>query len=163
MITIFEKVAEDVAKFLLIYIFVFLPFCFSFWIMFGGASIEAFGTMDKLMFTVFRMFVVDDYPFDEMHSHDFVMTYLFVGMNFLICAIIFMNLMIALLSDSFQRIYDNAHSVALLQQADSIMGMELYNLDKDKLLEFAELLAVQGDGAGTGTEDLRIIFVLFEV
>ena len=93
MITIFAKVAEDVAKFLLIYIFVFLPFCFSFWIMFGGASIESFATMDQLMFTVFRMFVVDDYPFDEMHAHDYVMSYIFVGVNFLVCAIIFMNLM----------------------------------------------------------------------
>ena len=94
--------------------------------------------------TIFRMWVVDEYPFDDMWEQDFVMCYILVALNILITAVIFMNLMIALLSDSFQRIYDNAYAVALLQQAESIMGLEHFTLNVDSKLKFADWLDKDG-------------------
>merc|ERR1712178_77667 len=106
-----------------------MGFCFSFWVIYGAKNIEQFKTFDYLAMTIFRMWVVDEYPFEDMYAQDFIMCYLLVALNILITAVIFMNLMIALLSDSFQRIYDNAYAVALLQQAESIMNLEHFTLD----------------------------------
>merc|ERR1739848_373229 len=86
------------------------------------------------------MWVVDEYPFDDMWTQDFVMCYILVFLNILVTAVIFMNLMIALLSDSFQRIYDNAHAVAIRQQAETIMNLEHFSLSPGSRLKFASLL-----------------------
>merc|ERR1711884_724764 len=88
------------------------------------------------------------------------MCYILVTLNILITAVVFMSLMIALLSDSFQRIYDNAYAVALLQQAESIMNMEHYTLDVGKRQEFCRWLArdsrlVENAEDGGGGNPLR--------
>ena len=137
--------------------FVYLPFCFSFWIVYGGKNITEFQTFDILMMTTFRMWVVDEYPFDGMWEQDFVMSYILVTFNILVTAVIFMNLMIALLSDSFQRIFDNAYAVALLQQAESIMNHEHYTMDVNEKFVFASFLDTDSrtDKMGQGGNPLQ--------
>ena len=67
-----------------------------------------------MVFTVYRMIMVDNYPLDQMMEKDPVMTILLVGSHLFVSAICFINLMIALLSDGFQRVYDNAYAVSIL-------------------------------------------------
>jgi len=61
------------------------------------------GTVDKLLFSLYRITLVDDYQFDEMQAFDIVMAYILIGTFLGISAILCINLFIALLSDTFQR------------------------------------------------------------
>ena len=135
-IVIMTKVLRDIFRFTIIYLVVFIPFCISFWIMFGDVNIQNMETVDKLAFTIFRMILVDEYALDDMVARDPAMAYILIGMHFLLGSIIAINLMIALLSDSFQRVYDNAHAVANYQQALAIKNLEDFYLDAKIRQEF---------------------------
>ena len=60
-------------------------------------------TVDQMLFALFRITLVDDYEFQEMHAYDIVMAYILIGTFLGISAILCLNLFIALLSDTFQR------------------------------------------------------------
>lgn len=60
-------------------------------------------TVDQMLFSLYRITLVDDYEYDQMHAFDVVMTYILVGTFLGISAILCINLFIALLSDTFQR------------------------------------------------------------
>ena len=60
-------------------------------------------TVDQMLFSLFRITLVDDYQFDEMLAYDIVMTYTLVGTFLAISAILLVNLLIALLTETFQR------------------------------------------------------------
>lgn len=139
-IVIITKMGRDVTIFMIIYIVIFIPFCLAFYIMFGEKGIETMTSPYELVFTCFRMIMVDDYNFDGMYEKDPVMAYLLVALHLFVSAVLMINLMIALLSDSFQRVYDNAQEESLLQQAESILSFEYFNLDAQKALEFAHWL-----------------------
>ena len=71
---------------------------------------------DELGFMLFRLILVDEWPMDDMMGISKEMTYVLVGSYLAIVAILFVNLYIALLSDTFQRIYDNAQQNAAMQR-----------------------------------------------
>merc|ERR1711879_505039 len=68
------------------------------------------------------------------------MTQILVGLHILVSAILMINLMIAVLSDSFQRVHDNAQEQSTLQQAKSILHHEYYGMDKETAIQFAEVM-----------------------
>ena len=100
-------------KFLTIYVFVFIPFCFAFYLIFGDRGITFLNSPIDVIVTTFRMILVDDYPFSEMYEKDPVMTVILVFSHLFISAICFINLMVALLSDSFQRVYSEISKLEL--------------------------------------------------
>ena len=77
------------------------------------SGIEQF---DELGFMLFRLILVDEWPMDDMIGVSKGMTYVLVGSYLALVAILFVNLYIALLSDTFQRIYDNAQQNAAMQR-----------------------------------------------
>ena len=83
----------------------------------GGLELEILSQPDELLFLLFRLMLVDEWPYDDMMSTNKPMTYLLVGSYLMVVAILLLNLFIALLSDTFQRIYDNAVSNASMQRA----------------------------------------------
>ena len=54
------------------------------------------------MFTLYRLMLVDEWPYDDMIGENKAMTYLLVGSYLMVVAILLLNLFIALLSDTFQ-------------------------------------------------------------
>ena len=74
------------------------------------------GDTDEMLFMLYRLILVDEWPYDAMMETNKVMTYILVGSYLMFCAILLLNLFIALLSDTFQRIYDNANSNAVMQR-----------------------------------------------
>ena len=70
-----------------------------------------------MLFMLYRLILVDEWPYDAMMETNKVVTYILVGSYLMFCAILLLNLFIALLSDTFQRIYDNANSNAVMQRA----------------------------------------------
>ena len=71
--------------------------------------------------------LVDEWPIDDMMEQSKGMTYLLVGSYLALVAILFINLYIALLSDTFQRIYDNARLNAAMQRYIHFFYFSFFN------------------------------------
>ncbi|XP_068094119.1 transient receptor potential channel pyrexia-like isoform X4 [Hyperolius riggenbachi] len=133
-IVMLGKIVSDVLKFLFLYGEFYIPFACAFWIIYGGL-VDNMATVPQMMFTIFRITLVDDYNFSDMYKVDPVMAYILCGMFLGISSILCINLLIALLADSFQRVYDNATANAVMQQATTLLQMEdnLSKKTKDRL------------------------------
>ncbi len=57
-------------------------------------------------------------------------------------AVVCLNLYIALMSDTFARVYENARANAVMQQAMQILNIER-TLDKKKLQKFKKFIATE--------------------
>ena len=79
-------------------------------------EIDGIETVHEMGFMLFRLILVDEWPMDDMMDVSKGMTYVLVGSYMALVAILFINLYIALLSDTFQRIYDNAQQNAAMQR-----------------------------------------------
>lgn len=119
-------IVKDIAIFGFLYFEFFIPYAFAFWITFGGGqgNVTSMATVDQLTYSLFRLTLVDEYQYDEMREVDVVMTYTLCATFLFLSAILCINLFIALLSNTFQRIYDNATSNAVMQQAAIILNIE---------------------------------------
>ncbi|XP_057198211.1 transient receptor potential cation channel subfamily A member 1 [Triplophysa rosa] len=124
-IVMLGKIAGDVLRFLFLYIEIYIPYACAFWIIFGGLSkVPSMETVPQLLYSLYRITLVDEYEFDAMLGVDAIMAYLLCGSFLALSAILCVNLLIALLSDTFQRVYDNALANAVMQQAAIILQIE---------------------------------------
>ncbi|XP_069478242.1 transient receptor potential cation channel subfamily A member 1-like [Ambystoma mexicanum] len=122
-IVMLENIMTDILKFMFLYGEFYIPYACAFWMIFGG-HVPNMNTIHQMMFTVFRITLVDDYGFDAMYQRDHLMAYLLCVSFLAISSILCINLLIALLSDAFQRVYDNATANASMQQASRMLQME---------------------------------------
>eukprot|EP00057_Strongylocentrotus_purpuratus_P012319 XP_011666793.1 PREDICTED: uncharacterized protein LOC105439467 [Strongylocentrotus purpuratus] len=85
------------------------PAC-AFWMTYGGnnGTIPSMQTVDQLMYSLFRITLVDEYDYDGMRQENVWMTYILLVTFLMISAILCINLLIAMLSNTFQKVYDNA-------------------------------------------------------
>ncbi|MBN3320295.1 PYX protein, partial [Atractosteus spatula] len=124
-IVMLGKIVGDVFRFLFLYAEFYVPYACAFWIIFGGtATIPSMETVPKLLYSLYRITLVDDYEFEAMVNVDPIMAYLLCGTFLGLSAILCVNLLIALLSETFQRVYDNATANAVMQQASIILLVE---------------------------------------
>eukprot|EP00794_Sanderia_malayensis_P014065 gene14065-15531_t len=134
-IVMIGHIVDDTLKFLFLYIQVFIPFVCAFWILFGGDEnaalmkaagqpVESWQKFNDLVYTVSQITVVGDFAFDSITAIDRLTAQLLVGVFIAISGIVMINLFIALMSDTFQRVYDNAKANAVMQQASAILDAE---------------------------------------
>lgn len=118
-------------KFMFLYFGVIIPYVIAFWINFGGEEhaklIKAKGQSPNgwkepqdLMYSTWLMTVVGDFDFNAISALDPIFAQFLVGTYTAISAILLLNLYIALLSDTFQRVHDNVVANALMQKAIAI-------------------------------------------
>ena len=129
-----------------------------------SVEIDGIEGFDEMGFMLFRLMLVDEWPIDDMMEESKVMTYILVGSYLAIVAILFINLYIALLSDTFQRIYDNAQANAAMQRAHFCFD-SWHGLDGDDLFELLDFfnspqcnpysVSWDDDGADSGQTDLQ--------
>ncbi|KAJ0059269.1 hypothetical protein NL108_012686, partial [Boleophthalmus pectinirostris] len=100
-IVMLGKVAADVMRFLFLYVEIFIPYACSFWIIFGGA-VPSMQTVGDLLFTLYRMTLVDEYDYSSMQKLDSVMAPLLCGTFLAASSILCVNLLIAMVTDTFQ-------------------------------------------------------------
>ncbi|XP_038057678.1 uncharacterized protein LOC119729193 isoform X2 [Patiria miniata] len=144
-IVMLGHIVNDILKFGFLYLEFYIPYAFAFWMIFGGnPELPSMQTVDSLMFTLFRLTLVDDYDYDKMHELDTVMAYILITTFLFLSALLCINLFIALLSDTFQRVYDNAKSNAAMQQASIILGIE-ESLSKKKLYKYRRFIHTQAN------------------
>ncbi len=82
----------------------------------GEVDREDLATFQHVLVMLFRIVVIDDYPFSTLREIDEFMTAVLVISFLVITAVIGLNLFIAMLSDTFKRVYDNAHANAEMQK-----------------------------------------------
>lgn len=145
----------DIAKIAFVYLVLYVPMVCVFYQFYGNRGITGYETVEDVMFTVFRMIVVDDYnykgilgdhvssktnvtynssrdiPIDKWWSRSLVAYWILTS------SVILLNLLIALMSDTFQRVYENAVGVAALEKAETICGIEckLNKKSRDRYLK----------------------------
>ena len=86
-----------------------------------------------------RFPLVDEYNFTELRRRNALMAQVLCGSFLFLGAIILMNMFIALMSDTFQRVYDNAKATAAMQRARLIQEVEA-DAPKKKVDKFKEFI-----------------------
>ncbi|KAK7492930.1 hypothetical protein BaRGS_00015877 [Batillaria attramentaria] len=125
---------KDCARFLFLYMEFYIPFMAVFWMLFGGTKraegdpdtqviVSGFHYPLELIFSLFRLTLVDEYDYDNMKDVDEVFTDIVLIAWFFLSSILCLNLFIALLSDTFQRVYDNAQANAVMQKAQTVLNI----------------------------------------
>ena len=126
-VIILSHITADFLKWAVLFFIIYIPYSASFWMVFGGVSptpVEGYDTVSELLFNVFRMTVVDQYNFRGLAAQDATMAKLLCGTYIALSAVIILNILIALLSHTFQRVYDNAKSNAVMLRAKIILNLE---------------------------------------
>ena len=105
----------------------YIPYAVAFWMLFGGRSqhpIRGYDDLFQLTYTIFQYPLASNYGFDDLEEVDPVMARVLCGTFLIIAATVLMNLYIALLSNTFQRVYDNARATAAMQRARLLQNLE---------------------------------------
>ncbi|XP_074640944.1 uncharacterized protein LOC141898762 [Tubulanus polymorphus] len=139
-IVIVGSMFGDIVKFAFLYLVFYIPYVCAFWMILGGENpkevdigtprenitmvVDGFQNFNALLFTMFRLTLVDEYQYNDMKLVDSLMTDILVGTWLAVSAIICLNLFIALMSDTFQRVYDNANANAIMQKAITILNIQ---------------------------------------
>lgn len=127
IVVIFSHIMKDIIKCSFLFAILFIPYACAFWVTFGAFSsgpVAGYSNFGELLYYMLCMVVGVDFPFDDLLSEDPFMARILCSTFIISTAIIVVNLLIALLSDTFTRLYSNAVANAVMQRAQSILQME---------------------------------------
>ncbi len=94
---------------------------------------------NHLLFTVFRIAVGDDFNLEGIVEADSVMARILVVLYVTAISIVTLNLLIALLTDTFSRVYGNAVANTIMQRATKVVDAESL-LTKKRRLKYEEYM-----------------------
>ena len=117
-------VIYDVLKFGFLFFIFYIPYAASFWMVFSQKGVDGYSSITDLLYSMFRMTVVDEYNYDSLSRAQPIMAKVLCGTYIAVSGVICLNLFIALMSDTFQRVYDNVKANAVMQQASTILSLE---------------------------------------
>uniref|UniRef100_A0A7M5WS19 Ion transport domain-containing protein n=1 Tax=Clytia hemisphaerica TaxID=252671 RepID=A0A7M5WS19_9CNID len=129
-IAILGSVVVDTAKFSFLLFEFFVPYTVGFWIIFGGPENASkmtkndWNQFNDLTFSVFSMTLMGGFDWAGLVAVDRLMAQILCGSYFALAGVVCMNLYIALLSDTFARVYAQAKATAVMQQAKTIIKLE---------------------------------------
>lgn len=123
-ITMLGHVIADTAKFAFLFFEFFIPYACAFWIIFGGVKGTEFEKVNDLVYQVFLMTLVANYETEAITQHDKVMAQILIGTYMAIASVVCLNLYIALMSETFNRVYSNAKATAYMLQANHLLSIE---------------------------------------
>ncbi|XP_066918274.1 transient receptor potential channel pyrexia-like [Clytia hemisphaerica] len=117
-------VASDTMKFAFLFCEFYVPYCCAIWIVFGNVPGNSFEHFNDLLFEVLRMTVVDSFDFDALTSQNKLVAQLICGTYLALTSITCLNLYIALLSETFSRVFGNATATAYMLQGEALISVE---------------------------------------
>ena len=124
---IFGSVVGDILKWIVLNAAIIIPFACAFWIAFGKNSdnpADGYKDVSSLAYNVFQMMIVGDYEWEELEKANVTMARILCGSFILTAAIITLNLLIALVTNTFERNYENAVANAVMQRARTILLLQ---------------------------------------
>eukprot|EP00794_Sanderia_malayensis_P006243 gene6243-6962_t len=136
-IVLLGHVVGATVKFAFLFFEFFIPYVCMIWLIFGGPVVAAeiekasgadkakqFRTFDEILFLAWRMTVTADIPFGAMVNYHRDLASLIVGSYYALVSVVCINIYIALMSELFTRVYENAEANASLEQALLIISLE---------------------------------------
>lgn len=132
-VVILDNILGDTFRWAFVIAMFYIPYAVAFWMLFGERSKHPVKGYDKpyhLIYTVIRYPLVDNYGFDALEAKAPIMARVLCGSFLILTAIVLMNLYIALLSNTFQRVYDNARATAAMQRVRLLQDLEQDASDK---------------------------------
>ena len=126
-IVIFGSVTGDILKWAFLNLVIIIPFTCAFWMTFGAVSshpVQGYNQVGPLLYNIFSMMVVNNHGFENLESANPFMARLLCGSFIAIAAIVTLNLLIALLTNTFERLYENAIANAVMQRAETILLLQ---------------------------------------
>ncbi|XP_065663254.1 uncharacterized protein LOC100208925 isoform X1 [Hydra vulgaris] len=123
-ITMLGHVIADTAKFAFLFFEFFIPYVCAFWILFGGLEGTEFETFNDLVNQVFLMTIVAGYDVSDLMKKDKIMAQVLSGTYMTLASVVCLNLYIALMSETFNRVYGDATATAYMLQANRLMDLE---------------------------------------
>jgi hypothetical protein len=142
LVIILGQTSDDFINWAFLFFLIFIPFSASFWIIFGGPSLKPVLHYDKaasLLYSVFRMAVGDDFNLEGLVEAEPVMAHILTVMYVTAMTIVTLNLLIALLSETFTRVHGNAMANAIMQRAIRVIEAER-TLTKEKKVNYREYI-----------------------
>lgn len=127
LVIILGETTGDFVNWAFLFLLLLIPFSAAFWINFGDISIhpvEGFHDTAELLYSVFRIAVGDDFNFEGLAKADPVMSRILIVIYVTAVTIVTLNLLIALLSDTFSRVYSNAVANTIMQRAIKVVEAE---------------------------------------
>ena len=120
---------RDFIKWSILFTLLFIPYAAIFWMIFGqeNSNGEAESPFDipGLLFTVFTMAAFSNLtPIHDFESIDKNMARVLTSTFVAISTIMTLNLLIAMLADTFTRMYENSLETATMQRAKTILYLE---------------------------------------
>lgn len=140
-VVIFGSVIGDIVKWGFLNLIIYVPFTCAFSITFGSNSAtpaEGYQDIGQLLYNIFSMMVVDVQKFDKLEEANPSMARLLCASFIAFAAIVTLNLLIALLTNTFERLYENAIANAVMQRARTILLLEksLWHKQEIKYYDF---------------------------
>ena len=130
-ITMLGHVIDATVKFGFLFFEIFIPYCCAFWIIFGSIKGTEFQHFNDLLYQVFMMTLVADYEFSQLTKTDKVMAQLLVGSYLAIASVVCLNLYIALMSETFSRVWNDATANAYMSKAIHLLESEANLSEKE--------------------------------
>ena len=140
-IVIFGSVTGDIIQWSFLTFIIFIPYACAFWITFSDISLTpaaGYKDVSSLLYNIFSMMVVNEHNFKDLEKANPFMARLLCGSFIGIGAIVTLNLLIALLTNTFERLYENAIANAVMQRARTILLLEksLWHKQQEKYYDF---------------------------
>ena len=162
LVIILGETRGDFINWAFLFFLLLIPFSAAFWINFGPLSIHdvhGFHTVPELLYSVFQIAVGDEFNLDEIVDSDAATARVLVALYVTTVTIVTLNLLIALLSDTFSRVHSNAVANTVMQRAIKVVEAERL-LPKKKKKQYREymkancspeVLAMSFDGKDVGS------------
>ena len=130
-ITMLGHVIDATIKFAFLFFELFIPYCCAFWIIFGGTKGTEFQNFNDLVYQVFMMTLVADYEFSQLTQKDKIMAQLLVGTYLAVASVVCLNLYIALMSETFSRVWNDATANSYMSKATQLLVSEVNLSEKE--------------------------------
>ena len=120
---------------------IIIPFACAFWIEFGFNShhpADGYTDVSSLLYNIFQMMIIGDYGWNELEKANQGIARILCICFILVAGIITLNLLIALVSNTFERHYENAVANAVMQRASTILLLQsrMGNKKRKRYYEF---------------------------
>ncbi|XP_078596506.1 transient receptor potential cation channel subfamily V member 5-like isoform X1 [Branchiostoma floridae x Branchiostoma japonicum] len=139
---IYKMIAGDMARFGIIYCTFIITFAPAFWIMFRDKPTEKFDSEFGSLMTLFQMTLGEfDYPVFNLAEFPALAKLLFVVFMMLV-PIMLLNMLIAMMSNTFQEVVDRSEREWRRQKAKIIVSLER-SFSKSSLQQFRKDYSIQ--------------------
>lgn len=135
LVLILSETMGDFVNWAFLYIIIMVPFTASFWINFGASSphpVRGYDQTADLIYSVFQIAIGDNFNRQGLETADKSIAHILLVMYVTSMTIVTLNLLIALLSETFSRVYSNAVANSIMQRAMNIIESERYLTRKQK-------------------------------